>query len=75
MLKQWGFNDKNLIPTVLNIPSTYKTVFGITYRIIKIGDEIFKDCDKLQIVTIPKTKNRMINKQYGWGINHCGKNS
>ena len=55
VLKQWGFNDKNLIPTVLNIPSTYKTLFGITYRIIKIGNEVFKDCDKLQSVTIPDT--------------------
>ena len=55
VLKQWGFNDKNLIPSVLNIPSTYKTLFGITYRIIKIGNEVFKDCDKLQSVTIPDT--------------------
>ena len=55
VLKQWGFTDKNSIPTVLNIPSTYKALFGNTYRIVKIDDEVFKGCDNLQSVTIPDT--------------------
>ena len=54
ILKQWGFVDKNSIPAVLNIPSTYKSPFGII-RITKIENEVFKDCDKLQSVTIPDT--------------------
>ena len=55
VLKQWGFNDKNDLPSVLNILSTYKTPFGITYRINKIDSEVFKDCDKLQTVVISDT--------------------
>ena len=54
ILKQWGFIDKKSIPAVLNIPSTYKSPFG-TIRITKIDNELFKDCDKLQSVTIPDT--------------------
>ena len=54
ILKQWGFVDKKSIPAVLNIPSTYKSPFG-TIRITKIENEVFKDCDKLQSVTIPDT--------------------
>ena len=55
VLKQWGFYDKNALPSVLNILSTYKTPFGIPYRITKIDSEVFKDCDKLQTVVIPDT--------------------
>ena len=55
VLKQWGFYDKNSLPSVLNILSTYKTPFGIPYRITKIDSEVFKDCDKLQTVVIPDT--------------------
>ena len=54
-MKQWGFYDKNALPSVFNILSTYKTPFGIPYRITKIDSEIFKDCDKLQTVVIPDT--------------------
>ena len=54
ILKQWGFIDKKSIPAVLNIPSTYKSPFG-TIRITKIDNGVFKDCDKLQSVTIPDT--------------------
>ncbi len=55
VLKQFGFQDKNSLPTIINIPSTYKSFLGTTYRIIKIDSEVFKDCDKLQVVTIPDT--------------------
>ena len=54
VLKQIGYLDKTEI-LQLDIPSTYKTLIGTTYRIVKIGDEVFKDCDKLQSVTIPDT--------------------
>ena len=59
ILKQWGFVDKNSIPAVLNIPSTYKSPFG-TIRITKIDNELFKDCDKLQSVTIPDTVTEIV---------------
>ncbi|MBR0519161.1 leucine-rich repeat domain-containing protein, partial [bacterium] len=55
VLKQWGFIDKKSIPDVFNIPSTYKTFSGIIYKIIKIDNEIFKDCSNLKTVTIPDT--------------------
>ncbi|MBR0518478.1 leucine-rich repeat domain-containing protein [bacterium] len=55
VLKQFGFKDKNLIPTIINIPSTYKSFLATIYRIIKIDSEVFKDCDQLQVVTIPDT--------------------
>ncbi len=55
VLKQWGFYDKNALPSVFNILSTYETPFGIPYRVTKIDSEIFKDCDKLQTVVIPDT--------------------
>ena len=54
ILRQWGFIDKKSLTAVLNIPSTYKSPFG-TIRITKIDNELFKDCDKLQSVTIPDT--------------------
>ncbi len=55
ILKQWGFQDKNSIPDVLNIPSTYRSPFGTMYRIIKIDSEVFKDCVDLKAVNIPDT--------------------
>ncbi len=55
ILKQWGFQDKNSIPDVLNIPSTYRSPFGTMYRIIKIESEVFKDCTNLKAVNIPDT--------------------
>ncbi len=55
ILKQWGFQDKNSIPDVLNIPSTYRSPFGTMYRIIKIDSEVFKDCTNLKSVNIPDT--------------------
>ncbi len=55
ILKQWGFQDKNSIPDVLNIPSTYRSPFGTMYRIIKIESEVFKDCTSLKLVNIPDT--------------------
>ena len=55
ILKQWGFQDKNSIPDVLNIPSTYRSPFGTMYRIIKIDSEVFKDCTNLKAVNIPDT--------------------
>ena len=55
-LKLFGFINKNLLPPVFNIPSPYRQpVSGITYRITKIDDEVFKGCDKLQSVVIPDT--------------------
>ena len=55
-LKLLGFMDKDLIPPVLNIPPTYcPPLSGITYRVTKIEDEVFKGCDKLQSVIIPDT--------------------
>ena len=55
-LKLFGFINKNLLPSVFNIPSPYRQpVSGITYRITKIDDEVFKGCDKLQSVVIPDT--------------------
>ena len=64
ILKQWGFQDKNSIPDVLNIPSTYRSPFGTMYRIIKVDDEVFKDCDKLQAVTIPDTVTEIGNSAF-----------
>ena len=55
ILKQWGFQDKNSIPDVLNIPSTYRSPFGTMYRIIKVDSEVFKDCANLKAVNIPDT--------------------
>ena len=55
-LKLFGFINKNLLPSVFNIPSPYRQpVSGITYRVTKIDDEVFKGCDKLQSVVIPDT--------------------
>ena len=55
-LKLFGFINKNLLPPVFNIPSPYRQpVSGITYRVTKIDDEVFKGCDKLQSVVIPDT--------------------
>ena len=64
ILKQWVFQDKNSIPDVLNIPSTYRSPFGTMYRIIKVDDEVFKDCDKLQAVTIPDTVTEIGNSAF-----------
>ena len=63
ILKQWGFIDKKSIPAVFNIPSTYKSPFG-TIRITKIDNEVFKDCDKLQSVTIPDTVTEIGNSVF-----------
>ena len=63
ILNQWGF-DKNSIPDVLNIPSTYRSPFGTMYRIIKVDDEVFKDCDKLQAVIIPDTVTEIGNSAF-----------
>ncbi len=64
VLKQLGITSKDSIPFVLHIPSTYNTYSGVTYRIIKIGNEIFKDCDKLQAVTIPNTVTEIGNSAF-----------
>ena len=64
-LKLLGFMDKNLISSVLNIPPTYRPpLSGITYRIVKIGDEVFKNCEKLQFVTIPDTVTEIGNSAF-----------
>ena len=55
ILKQWGFQDKNSILDVFNIPSTYRSPFGTVYRIIKIDSEVFKNCINLKLVNIPDT--------------------
>ncbi len=64
-LKLFGFINKNLLPSVFNIPSPYRQpVSGITYRIVKIGDEVFKNCEKLQFVTIPDTVTEIGNSAF-----------
>ena len=64
-LKLLGFMDKSLISSVLNIPPTYRPpLSGITYRIVKIGDEVFKGCEKLQFVTIPDTVTEIGNSAF-----------
>ena len=64
VLKQLGFMDKNSIPSVFNIPSTYKPYSGITYRIVKIDDNVFKDCANLKTVTIPDTVTEIGNSSF-----------
>ena len=64
ILKQWGFQDKNSIPDVLNIPSTYRSLFGTMYRIIKIDSEVFKDCADLKAVNIPDTVTEIGNSAF-----------
>ena len=64
VLKQLGFMDKNSIPSVFNIPSTYKPYSGITYRIVKIDDNVFKDCANLKTVTIPDTVTEIGNSAF-----------
>ena len=53
-LRKLGITDKKSL-TTLNIPATFNTFIGTVYRITKIDDNIFKDCDKLETVTIPDT--------------------
>ena len=64
VLKQLGYMDKNDISSILNIPSTYNTYSGITYRVIKIDDNVFKDCYKLQTITIPDTVTEIGNSSF-----------
>ena len=64
ILKQWGFQDKNSIPDVLNIPSTYRSPFGTMYRIIKVDSEVFKDCANLKAVNIPDTVTEIGNSAF-----------
>ena len=64
VLKQFGFIDKNSLPSIFNIPSTYKSPFGTMYRIIKIANEVFKDCDKLKFITIPDTVTEIENSAF-----------
>ena len=64
VIKQLGFMDKNSIPSVFNIPSTYKPYSGIPYRIIKIDDNVFKDCTNLKTVTIPDTVTEIGNSAF-----------
>ena len=64
VLKQLGITSKDSIPSVLNIPSTYKTFIGVTYRITKIDDNVFKDCTNLKTVTIPDTVTEIGNSSF-----------
>ena len=64
VLKQLGFMDKNSIPSVFNIPSTYKPYSGILYRITKIDDNVFKDCTDLKTVTVPDTVTEIGNSAF-----------
>ena len=64
ILKQWGFQDKNSIPDVLNIPSTYRSPFGTMYRVIKIDSGVFKDCTNLKAVNIPDTVTEIGNSAF-----------
>ena len=53
-LKHLGIIDKKILTTV-NIPASFNTYVGTVYRITKIGDNIFENCDKLETVVIPDT--------------------
>ena len=64
ILKQWGFQDKNSIPDLLNIPSTYRSPFGTMYRVIKIDSGVFKDCTNLKAVNIPDTVTEIGNSAF-----------
>lgn len=59
-LRKLGITDKKSL-TTLNIPATFNTFIGTVYRITKIGDSVFKDCDKLETVTIPDTVTEIGN--------------
>ena len=50
--------------TTLNIPATFNTCFGTIYRITKIGENIFKDCDKLETIVIPNTVTEIGNSAF-----------
>ena len=64
VLKQLGITNKDSIPSVLHIPSTYKTFIGVTFRITKIDDNVFKDCTNLKTVTIPDTVTEIGNSAF-----------
>ena len=64
VLKQLGITSKDSIPSILNIPSTYKTFIGVTFRITKIDDNVFKDCTNLKTVTIPDTVTEIGNSAF-----------
>lgn len=64
VLKQLGFMDKKLIPSVFNILPTYKSPLGTTYRIVKIDSEVFKDCYTLKSITIPDTVTEIGNSAF-----------
>ncbi len=64
ILKQWGFQDKNSILDVLDIPSTYRSPFGTMYRVIKIDSGVFKDCTNLKAVNIPDTVTEIGNSAF-----------
>ena len=62
-LRKLGITDKKSL-TTLNIPATFNTFIGTVYRITKIDDNIFKDCDKLETVTIPDTVTEIGNSAF-----------
>ena len=64
VLKQLGITNKDSIPSVLHIPSTYKTFIGVTFRITKIDDNVFRDCANLKTVTIPDTVTEIGNSAF-----------
>ena len=62
-LRKLGITDKKSLTTV-NIPATFNTYVGTVYRITKIDDNIFKDCDKLETVVIPDTVTEIGNNAF-----------
>ncbi len=62
-LKHLGIIDKKSLTTV-NIPASFNTYVGTVYRITKIDDNIFKDCDKLETVVIPDTVTEIGNNAF-----------
>ena len=62
-LRKLGITDKKSL-TTLNIPATFNTFIGTVYRITKIDDNIFKDCDKLETITIPDTVTEIGNSAF-----------
>lgn len=62
-LKHLGIIDKKTLTTV-NIPASFNTYVGTVYRITKIDDNIFENCDKLETVVIPDTVTEIGNNAF-----------